>query len=690
VIKLCGILGIIVAENSNVSYDQIGILIRKLFLYSESRGKEASGIAIKRGNSIYVSKQAVSASKFIKSNKFKEIMDKIIAKKSSEDPNERYSLAVIGHARLVTTGAQQSNANNHPVIKDNVVGIHNGIIINDTQLWKRFGEIKRQYDVDTEIILAMVQMYHEKCPISSAITNTFANLEGTASVGILFKDNDQLALATNNGSIYICSNETNGLFMFASEKYILQKIISEQKLKTLWKGSQIAQVKPGSGYIVNLIDLNKQLFSFKDIDLQLSKDKVLKYNGKIVDLSESDTESTADYSRYMDQEIKIDHKIQEKISNQPRPGNNIKRCVKCVLPETMPFIEFDEHGVCNYCRNYSDISIKIKGVKALENILSKYRSTTGEPDCLVAFSGGRDSSYGLYYIKNILKMNPIAWTYDWGMVTDLGRRNQARVLGKLGVEQIIVSADIDKKRKNILRNIKAWLKRPDLGMVPLLMAGDKKYFYYAHNIRDQTRIKPQIFCAGNSFEETLFKYGFCGISDGESSSTLTKISLKNKIKMLTYYAKQYLLNPSYFNISFLDTLFAYYSTYILPSDYLYLYHYIRWDEVEITTTLRNEFDWEVESDTKTTWRIGDGTASFYNYIYYTVAGFTEFDTFRSHQVRQGQITREEALKLIEEDNKPRLKSMQWYARTIGFDLNNALDVIHSIPKLYKTDKSKTA
>jgi hypothetical protein len=157
--------------------------------------------------------------------------------------------------------------------------------------------------------------------------------------------------------------------------------------------------------------------------------------------------------------------------------------------------------------------------------------------------------------------------------------------------------------------------------------------------------------------------------------------------MLTYYAKQYLLNPSYFNISFLDTLFAYYSTYILPSDYLYLYHYIRWDEDEITSTIRNEFDWEVETDTKSTWRIGDGTASFYNYIYYTVAGFTEFDTFRSHQVRQGQITREEALKLIEEDNKPRLKSMQWYARTIGFDLNEALDVIHSIPKLYVADRS---
>lgn len=46
-------------------------------------------------------------------------------------------------------------------------------------------------------------------------------------------------------------------------------------------------------------------------------------------------------------------------------------------------------------------------------------------------------------------------------------------------------------------------------------------------------------------------------------------------------------------------------------------------------------------DTNTTWRIGDGTAAFYNYVYYTVAGFTEHDTFRSNQIREGQMTREE-------------------------------------------------
>ena len=79
------------------------------------------------------------------------------------------------------------------------------------------------------------------------------------------------------------------------------------------------------------------------------------------------------------------------------------------------------------------------------------------------------------------------------MVNDLARRNQARVVGKLGIEHIVISADIRTKRANIRKNLKAWLKQPDLGMVPILMAGDKQFYYYFHKVRKQTGIKLFIF-----------------------------------------------------------------------------------------------------------------------------------------------------------------------------------------------------
>ena len=72
-------------------------------------------------------------------------------------------------------------------------------------------------------------------------------------------------------------------------------------------------------------------------------------------------------------------------------------------------------------------------------------------------------------------------------------------------------------------------------------------------------------------------------------------------------------------------------------DYFHIFDYYRWDENEVNDTLIGKYDWETAIDTTTTWRIGDGTAGFYNYVYYTVAGFTEHDTFRSNQIREGQL-----------------------------------------------------
>ena len=86
-------------------------------------------------------------------------------------------------------------------------------------------------------------------------------------------------------------------------------------------------------------------------------------------------------------------------------------------------------------------------------------------------------------------MKPVTYTYDWGMVTDSGRRNISRMCDALGVENIIVAADINKKRRNIALNLKAWLKSPNLGMVSILTAGDKHFFKHVETVKRQTRIE---------------------------------------------------------------------------------------------------------------------------------------------------------------------------------------------------------
>ena len=98
--------------------------------------------------------------------------------------------------------------------------------------------------------------------------------------------------------------------------------------------------------------------------------------------------------------------------------------------------------------------------------------------------------------------------------------------------------------------------------------------------------------------------------------------------------------------------------------------------------LQKQYGWEGAPDTSTTWRVGDGTAAFYNYIYYTVAGFSEHDTFRSNQIREGRITRDDALVRVREENAPRYETIRSYCRTVGLDYERTLEVIRRIPRLY--------
>ncbi len=176
---------------------------------------------------------------------------------------------------------------------------------------------------------------------------------------------------------------------------------------------------------------------------------------------------------------------------------------------------------------------------------------------------------------NELNLNVVTYTYDWGMITDLARRNVARICGKLGLENILVSADIRKKRKNIKLNLESWLKKPKLGMIPLLMAGDKHWFYHANKIQKELGVENTVL-ATNLLEKSDFKTGFCGVTNYD-------IERKNiKYQLLGYYGKQFLSNPSYINRSIYDTFTGYISNY-LPRKYIHFYDFIEWNEKKLKT-----------------------------------------------------------------------------------------------------------
>lgn len=673
---MCGLWGFITRRP--VPATDVKKMIHKLMCLSESRGKEAAGLAIMTGRSVRVFKRALPASEMMKTADYNTFINHALCDAQNE------GFAVIGHSRMVTNGTQTHADNNQPVVGRQFVTVHNGIIVNDEALWQNISDIQPKSEVDTEVFVALCEQYLESASLLDAIKKTYADIIGMASTLSLVAGTGSLVAATNSGSLYYCQADDDNSMVFMSERFSLKKLVAQNALANkLFKSSNIHQLYAGEGLCYTLAEGTPLLFGLSnagDGGMPPSGHGDLSVRAITVD-KDGDSDGTFTSPA----RVTFHQEKYKKFEIDEAPIRLLRRCTRCVLPETMPFIEFDEEGVCNYCKTYK--KHQYKGEEALAAWADSVRKTDGSADTIVSFSGGRDSSYGLHYFVKELGLHPVAFSYDWGMLTDLARRNQSRMCAALGVEHVLVSADIKKKRSFIRKNILAWLKKPDLGLVPLFMAGDKQYFYYANKVRKEYDLN-SIQMAINPFEKTHFKTAFCNVKpavlkENKKDLYADRQSFGDILRMSGHYLKNYITNPSYINASLLDTVGATFSFYLIPHNYVRLFTYIPWDEDEVNRVLLDEYDWETSPDTQSTWRIGDGTAPFYNYIYYLVAGFTENDTLRSNQIREGVLSREKGLELIYRDNAARFESLQWYFDVEGLDMDAVLKRVSKIPRLYE-------
>lgn len=539
---------------------------------------------------------------------------------------------VLGHSRLITNGL----SDNQPVVRDDICVLHNGIVVNHDAIWPQIGKV-RELQIDTEVIAGIAADHLAKGgALEDMPARVLSLCRGVVACALMLPKLGKLCLFSNNGSLYV--GRKLGNHYFSSERYPLALIGCEA----------IDQVRDAV-----FIDIPSSVHTVKVSD---HRDRATNLIPSLSLSGAAEEEKLLGYRRYEG-----------------------RRCTKCLLTETMPYIRFDAEGICNYCNHYKPRN-RPRPKEELFLLVEAYRRDKGD-ECIVPFSGGRDSCYGLHLIVKELQMKPITYTYDWGMVTDLGRRNISRMCAELGIENIIVADDIAKKRENIAMNLRAWLKSPHLGMISVLTAGDKHFFRHVETIKQQTGINLNLWGI-NPLEVTHFKAGFLGVPPDFEEERVYSHGVMKQLRYQYLRLKAMMQSPGYFNSSLWDTLSGeYYRSFTQKSDYFHIFDYWRWDEQQIDNTLA-EYDWEKAPDTNTTWRIGDGTAAFYNYVYYTVAGFTEHDTFRSNQIREGDLTRDEALALVEDENRPRYPNIKWYLDAVGVDFKEAIRVVNAIPKLF--------
>lgn len=117
-------------------------------------------------------------------------------------------------------------------------------------------------------------------------------------------------------------------------------------------------------------------------------------------------------------------------------SDKLKRCTRCLLPETYETIEFDAEGVCNLCRGAEFKKKEIDWGERkllLDRLVEKYRGK-GDYDCIVPFSGGKDSTFQLYYLMEEYGLKPLVVRFNQGFMRSTIENNNQRTLKKLGVD----------------------------------------------------------------------------------------------------------------------------------------------------------------------------------------------------------------------------------------------------------------
>ena len=117
---------------------------------------------------------------------------------------------------------------------------------------------------------------------------------------------------------------------------------------------------------------------------------------------------------------------------------NIKYCKKCVFPETKPDLSFNNDGICSACETALSKSKEIDWAKRemeFKEIIEKYRKNDIGYDCLIPISGGKDSTYQSYFMKEVCGMNPLCVCFETTFATDLGKQNLDNI-SKLGIDVI--------------------------------------------------------------------------------------------------------------------------------------------------------------------------------------------------------------------------------------------------------------
>jgi tRNA(Ile)-lysidine synthase TilS/MesJ len=360
-------------------------------------------------------------------------------------------------------------------------------------------------------------------------------------------------------------------------------------------------------------------------------------------------------------------------------------CKKCIIPDTFPNVTF-ENGVCSVCNNHQHtkkMNINYLGKDKFVEVLNSKKGT--EYDCAVPSSGGKDSSYVLYYIAKELKLKPLAIFFDNGFTTDYALENIKNICEKLDVD-LVVGHSTEYRDKFIRETL--YLSKYLGRMLPLCSNCETNLRSFAIN-EATTRDIPFIIWGSTDFEdgeETFVdsesetfrqSYGKIGNTFKKISGSVQMIvsggSFLNKIKAMGHATKfiYYIIRDNIkMQVPEGMKKFIPFSEVSFEGkgiQTLYFYDYIPYNPFEFIKKLEQEIGWKAPEGKEG--KMDCRLAFWKDYEKVKKTGLSGTGFTLSVLVRDGKLSRDEALK--KEELKK--KDLKQECQRIGDDYNVELD-----------------
>ncbi len=321
-----------------------------------------------------------------------------------------------------------------------------------------------------------------------------------------------------------------------------------------------------------------------------------------------------------------------------------KICQNCILPGSFPGITFNDTGHCKYCQKESVSKMEKKTEKKteyrkrLDGLIKKIRGNAPTYDIIVAYSGGKDSSYTLKLLRHHYDLRILALTFDNHFVSLSAIENIKQVTDNLNVDSIIV-----KPPWPIMNEVFSLTAKEDIFSKPTLLR--------ASSICTACigMVKSIVLKAALEMSIPLIGFGWSpGQAPIQSAILKTNASLikrnqdalkKAYPKDLLQKIKSYFVPEEYFD-KFKDTF---------PHN-IHPLAFFNYDEDLIKEELR-DLGWKAPEDTDTN-SSNCLINAFANNCHISRHGFHPYVWEIANMVRQGIMSREEGLIKIytEQDN----------------------------------------